>query len=485
MTIKNAPNILEITDPFKIAIGVLIGIFSSIALAMVAFIYKYRNHRVMTLAQGGLLGWLAVCAFCAITASFLYLPTRDIFCRMRGPLVMIPLTMMAAILVGRLWRVYMTLNNASSMGRSSSSKNIGTSSSGGRRESRMSSVTRSIELVSEQRIMQWLAVLAFSRICRRKSPTSSRQRRASFRQQTTREDTIRLILVLTLPQIILQLFQAIYFDTNVEIEYNDTEQIGRYQCNASSNRWIMYVGMTILAATYILAILVAWYSRDLPTAFNEKDQIFQVATINGIVCLVGIGLMFATDVPSTSPNVTVRTDKKVNVVERTPLLMFILTLFFLNASRTVQSFIMTIVTITVAMVSTWFLVMPKIRRVLSGEKVVISNMLRHMDHGEPTAPSSHSEITDTITTEQPNKSRRRTASVRFSGLEPHPREEKITLKEEDAIPKSVEKEMYTLSRAIQEINNTRYAPSTDMYSIVFFVALPSLTCFTRLNLLWM
>jgi hypothetical protein len=128
----------------------------------------------------------------------------------------------------------------------------------------------------------------------------------------------------------------------------------------------------------------------------------------------------------------------------------------LNASRTVQSFMMTSITITVAMVSSWLLIMPKIRRVLSGEKVVISNMLRRMDHGEPSTPSSQSEATDTITTEQP-KSSRRTTSVRFSGLEPHPREEKITLKEEDAIPKSVEEEMLKLSRAIQEINNTRYA----------------------------
>jgi hypothetical protein len=304
MTLQNAPTILEITRSFKIAVGVIIGVFSSMALAMVGFIYKYRNHRVMTLAQGGLLGWLAACAFVAITASFLYLPTQDVFCRLRGPLVMIPTTMMAAILVGRLWRVYTTLNNASSMGRSSNK------GGGGGRKSRISSVTRSINIVSEQRIMQWLGVLAFSRICRRNTdPRSSRQRRASFRQQTTREDTIRLILVLSLPQIILQVFEAVYFDTNVEIEYDDTEEVGRYRCNGSSNRWSLYVGMTVLAVTYILAILVAWYSRDLPTAFNEKDQIFQVATINGIVCMVGIGLMFATDLPTTSPNVTVRTGK--------------------------------------------------------------------------------------------------------------------------------------------------------------------------------
>jgi hypothetical protein len=324
MAVKNAPEVLEITDPFKIAIGVVIGIFSAIVLAMIGFIYMYRDHRVMTLAQGGLLGWLAACAFCAITASFLFLPTGDVLCRMRGPLVMIPLTMMGAILVGRLWRVYMTLNVASSLGRSSP-KNM----DGGGRESRISIVTRSIDMVSEQRIMHWLGVLAFSRLFRRKNAHgSSHQHRASFRQQTTREDTIRLILVLSLPQIILQVFEASYFDTNVEIDYDDMEQIGRYRCNSSSDGWIMYVGLTVLAVTYILAILVAWYSRDLPTAFNEKDQIFQAAAINGTVCLVGISLLLATDFPTTPPNVTVRTYKKGSGAQRMFLdQSFILTLF--------------------------------------------------------------------------------------------------------------------------------------------------------------
>jgi hypothetical protein len=134
-----------------------------------------------------------------------------------------------------------------------------------------------------------------------------------------------------------------------------------------------------------------------------------------------------------------------------------------------QSFIGISVTIAITMVSSWLLVMPKIRRVWSGEKVVISNMLRRMDHGEHLQ-SSASEATDTIT-EEPKSSRSpRASAARFSGLEPlplppspPPREEKIKLKEAEAMPRSVEKEMYKLSRAIQEINNKRYGPlSTDM-----------------------
>jgi hypothetical protein len=52
-------------------------------------------------------------------------------------------------------------------------------------------------------------------------------------------------------------------------------------------------------------VLVAWYSRDLPMAFNEKDQIFQTATVNGLVCVIIIALLLITDLPTTSPNISV------------------------------------------------------------------------------------------------------------------------------------------------------------------------------------
>jgi hypothetical protein len=38
-----------------------------------------------------------------------------------------------------------------------------------------------------------------------------------------------------------------------------------------------------------------------------------------------------------------------------------------------------ILAVTVAMVSNWFIVVPKIRRILSGERVVISNVLRNVN----------------------------------------------------------------------------------------------------------
>jgi hypothetical protein len=55
-----------------------------------------------------------------------------------------------------------------------------------------------------------------------------------------------------------------------------------------------------------LIISASDFLRALPTAFNEKDQIFQAATINGVVSVVVIVLLAVFDLPTSSPNASVR-----------------------------------------------------------------------------------------------------------------------------------------------------------------------------------
>ena len=297
VTVKNAPRMLYISQGFKIIIGVLVGGFSCIILALFLFIVYHRNHRVMTLGQGGLLAWMTVCGLVTIVGSVTYLPTHDIFCRLRGPFVLIPATLLAAILVGRLFRVYMTLNVAANLGRS-------TSASISSKRSGHNSLAASF--VSEQRIMKFLSILAFSRPFRNYHGSKPIRTASTLRQQTSLQDTVRLIAVLSLPQTVVQVFRACFYASNVTIEYDSTGTIGKQMCTSNDDGWTKYTGVALLAATYLLAVLVAWYSRDLPTAFNEKDQIFQAATMNGVICFVIIAMIFITESPTTSPNVTVR-----------------------------------------------------------------------------------------------------------------------------------------------------------------------------------
>jgi hypothetical protein len=293
LRVSNGTKISRISKGTKIFTGVIIGICGSISLAMFCFIVIYRNHRVMTLAQAGLLGWLSACSVITIGSSFLILPTRDIFCRLNN-LVIVPATMMAAILVGRLWRVYTTLSVANNMGRNSPT-NIGKGKS-----------RQSFLELSEARVMNVLGMLAFSRLLKKKASRGGRRQSASLRQATTRADTVRLILILSLPQAVLQIVHVAYYNSTSGIEITEDGRDGKEKCSDDGFRWFIYTGYLILALMYILAVYVAWCARYLPTAFNEKDQIFRAATINGVVSLLVIVLLVVTDSPTSNANVSVR-----------------------------------------------------------------------------------------------------------------------------------------------------------------------------------
>lgn len=307
LEVVSSPSVAYISKEAKIGVGVIIGICGSITLAMFCFIVAHRNHRVMTLAQGGLLGWLTACSFFTIILACFFLPTKDSFCRI-NTLALLPCTMMANIMVGRLFRVYTTLSKANTLGRNSSSSGV---KNGQKRRS----------IITEQRVMAFLGFLAFSQ-CWRKRNSSGGRNRPSLHQVTTRAEAVRLILVLSFPQCFIQIFSASFYDSTLILEFDESGQTGRQTCDDGGRRWLRFAANSILALQYIFTLLVAWFSRELPTAFNETSQIFRATAVNAIVSLVIIFLQLLFDLPTTSPDMTVS--------HRDELILFAPSSVFLN-----------------------------------------------------------------------------------------------------------------------------------------------------------
>jgi hypothetical protein len=137
--------------------------------------------------------------------------------------------------------------------------------------------------------------------------------------------------------------------------------------------------------------------------------------------------------------------------------------------------------ISLSTISNWLIVMPKIRRLFSGEKVVISNMLRRVNNlasSQSTSTSSFARMsalnpitasttptiiaTDSRTKDHQNNSN--TENSGTGGLNPatsdgsddngtRRRKPKIHLKEEDPIPKVIEQGMYAMNELIQRVTN--------------------------------
>jgi hypothetical protein len=176
--------------------------------------------------------------------------------------------------VGRIWRVYSTLSNVNSMGR------MGRSATKSRLE------------------IYFVKVLNFM-------AGSWSSKNTSFRKVVTVKQTCTLIFMLIFPQVVLQVVASVVIAGDVVTEYSTSGDVGREVCD-SKDEWVMMTGTIYITFLSLLAVLMAWFSRDLPSAFNEKDQIFNVATISAIITGIALGLGEVIDEPTTTPDAEVR-----------------------------------------------------------------------------------------------------------------------------------------------------------------------------------
>ena len=282
------PILQEVTVSVKIVVGVAIGVCGAYALALMIFIIVKRNHAVMRLAQGSFLA--AICAGCLmqIVFSFVLLPTRDVHCRLVGVLCLVPMTFVASCMVGRIWRVYQTLSNANRFGRNQDNRRSILSTTG-------DSVVYALTSIAN------LTALTPNKHGR----SAALARRSSVRQSISAKQTVGLVLFLTMPQLLLQLLVASLVDRGMVLS---TDITGSFQKRVCEERysWVSVAGTGYVVFVCILAVALAWIARDLPSAFNEKDQVYRAASVSILTSFIGISLFDVLNKPTTHPNIAVR-----------------------------------------------------------------------------------------------------------------------------------------------------------------------------------
>jgi hypothetical protein len=291
LEVRNPPTVRYVSDSMKIVVSVATGIFGSFALFCFGSIIYYRANPVMQLAQAPFLAALAGCCLVSIGFTFTFLPTQDVFCYLRGPMTLIPLTTAAAIMVARTWRIYVTLTVALRLGRQ------------GKKGKSLTGTDLGQRVVMLLTFLSHLPSLLCQNPCKKESSTM-RSSVPSLRQAVTAQETATLVAILSFPQAFLQIFAAVYYGRELEIELDPNTNTGRYVCTDGAD-WNLVAGFCLAASVFLLAVLVSWISRNLPSAFNEKDQIFRAATISAIFVSVVAALEAITDEPTASPDVQV------------------------------------------------------------------------------------------------------------------------------------------------------------------------------------
>lgn len=368
----------------KIAVGIFSGLFAFLTLLVLVFIVYNRMHPVMKLSQWGMLTWLASCALISFIFVFTYLPTHEWHCRFSEFFEILPLTMIGAILVGRVWRIYVTLSPAMSIGKDKKAKG---------------------QTVTKIVIGSLTQIARFPYGCR-----DLRQTDKGFRAKATAAETVRLVLVLCVPQVVVQIVGVSMYNKGLRYDMDVDGAIGRISCE-DEGVWVRRIGVMVMWLMYTLALVLAWVGRDLPAAFNDTDAIFQSSSINAIVSLIAISLDMLTATVRTPPDVTV----------------------FLWASTSM----------VISSTAVGFIIVPKIKRVMSGEKVIISDLLKQARTSEH--PGEETE-TSTGILQSGNKA---AASSRLpSGERPT-----IHVKQNDPIPRLIERELLGLNEMVEGIRN--------------------------------
>lgn len=283
------PTILRVSQGTRVGLLLVIAVSGGAALFMFGATVYYRSHAVMKIAQGSLLAAMTLMSFLLIVLTYTAIPDNLVFCTINGSALLIPLTTLGAILVGRIWRVYSTLSNVNRLGRHESEPN-------------------SLSFQFGDFMMNILDLMAtIPSYCRRGVP----RRQSTFnglRRTVTMAQTISVICCMSLPQILYQIISLAQQNRSVIIEFTEQGDIGREVC---SQRWAQGSGFLLMLGVYAVAIWLTWRSRNLPSAFQEKEQITIAATSCAVLGCVTLSLMGIVNVPTTHPDVQVSTCSRV------------------------------------------------------------------------------------------------------------------------------------------------------------------------------
>jgi len=379
--LTNPPTIFLVSTGMKIYVGVLVGVVGALVLAAFVFIVYHRQHPVMKLSQGPFLAAIAGAIFIQVAFSFTELPTRNIFCILRGPMVLLPMEFVSVVILARTWRLHVTLSAVATLGKMTADKE-----------------TKPRWLSShfcEECYVSFLSHLARLplMLCNKSEPSHSP--RGSIRSSASAQETWCLVAILTLPQFFLQVVGVSIYRPTLMLVVDDDAGVGRYMCNKQA-QWVNAVGIALVTVATVAAVSMSWVSRKLPTAFNEKEQVFNSAALNAMVAFVTLALSEMMTQPDIRPAVPV----------------FLLTLF----------------SVVTGLITLVILVLPKIRRVMSGEKVVISALLgaRFSSYG-----NAHLK----------------------SNVNHHNESFKITINEDDPIPSWMSSHIMDLQDTLQRISD--------------------------------
>jgi 7 transmembrane sweet-taste receptor of 3 GCPR len=315
----------EVSQGVLYASYIAIAIASLVILFLIFQTYRHRAKPVLQLSQADFLLVFLFSALFGTIFSFLLAPKSDAYCRISYPLILIPIQLMYAITVGRLWRIHAVISPL------------------------LLEHLNKGKTTLTQLFIEALTYVSFQLskpfVKEKKGSIRRATVAGSVKQQITQFQLALVVALFTLPQLVIQLVAVIFQPQKRVIVFNADESVGRATCDSGMGaaRDLITYSFALLVLLVIILLLMAHSGRKLPSLFNETHVIYDSTFLSMVVICLGAAVIALTSGPDFSPD-----------VEYFMSLVLILSITLNSAVR---------------------IVMPKLRMVWRGEVVIVSKLV--------------------------------------------------------------------------------------------------------------
>ena len=265
---QNEPNILYTTANAEIVSYAMIGLVGSIMLYLLYYTVKYRKEQALLLAQGYFLIAMLCTGIVTIVGTLFFNPKNDLYCKLFGPMLILPAYVFFSIILARLWRIH--------------------------------AVISPLLLLTLER-EESLVVRACNFVNRITTCSGDPKK---LRRKVTNAQLARVVLLLASPQIIVQVLALALNQNELTVQFDDTMTNGSVICDAILNYgWPEVCSAVLMALQFAFMWILARQSRDLPSLFNEAAVIFDVTLVSVILMAVCVIVMVMINGPTTSPDI--------------------------------------------------------------------------------------------------------------------------------------------------------------------------------------
>jgi hypothetical protein len=336
--------VLEKLEPRGVTRGarLTVVVLSSVGGAILTWLLyqtiRHRESQVFKLTQGNFLVAMLTAALIATVSCFTFEPANRMFCRLPGPLIVLPIHVMFSILLGRLWRIRAVISPL---------------------------LLLTLEK-KEHWTNQWVKLLY--RWTSRKTP----QKR--IRIVISEGQLARVICLFVLPQLLCQVLILSRLK-NDDVIVPDSNGGGTLSCRYSYfNSNLELSSLVVLLILFVIMVILARTSKDMPSLFNETQAFMDVAVLSFLIFAISGIVLLSTLDDEVSPNI----------------------------SYLVRS----LASVSMAVNTSVKILLPKLLVVWRGDIIVVTKLIA--DHHKTRKPGPH-----TITLEEPAIPNRRLSLVQM------------------------------------------------------------------------